>query len=409
MKKLVLLIAAVLMGTGSSFAASAEDKVASRSAFTFGNSFIFVENGITFSVYPDGEFDFYIDRFAGVNAGIAAGPVGITFNSGFDYNPFVQFDDYGAVVQVENVPVFYDYYGRVRRIGNIGIWYRNGLAYRIGGMRVFYNPRGLYTYHTGFINVFNRSYVFRPFHRFFARPAAGFCLVYNRPYRRFYRPLRYTYYGPYRHNVRRAYARIGRVHRYQPRAERARVYRNDRRVAARRGDFTYERRSEARRSPSVQERSNMRRTSWTKRSIASADRRNDARRSYREGTNRAQSTRISVRRNKEGQQVHRNSQARRSFGEQRMTRSSQAVKRSSRERAVQSRSVKSPQRSTRVNRERKSTVQKSRPVRNARSSRTVRKAREARPATARKTRGTTRNHSNARSRSGGRSNRSGRN
>lgn len=388
MKKLVLLIAAVLMGTGSSFAASAEDKVASRSAFTFGNSFIFVENGITFSVYPDGEFDFYIDRFAGVNAGIAAGPVGISFNSGFDYNPFVQFDDYGAVVQVENVPVFYDYYGRVRRIGNIGIWYRNGLAYRIGGMRVFYNPRGLYTYHTGFINVFNRSYVFRPFHRFFARPAAGFCLVYNRPYRRFYRPMRYTYYGPYRHNVRRAYARIGRVHRYQPRADRARVYRNDRRVAARRGDFRYERRSEARRSPSVQERSNMRRTSRT---------------------NRAQSTRIGVRRNKEGQLVHRNSQARRGSGEQRMTRSSQAVKRSSRERAGQSRSVKSPQRSTRMNRERKSTMQKSRPVRNARSSRTVRKAREARPAMARKTRGTTRNHSNARSRSGGRSNRSGRN
>ena len=87
MKKLVLLIAVVLMGTGSSLSASAENKVAFRNAFNFGDSFIFVENGITFSVYPDGEFDFYIDQYAGVKAGLAVGPVGVTFNSGFNYNP----------------------------------------------------------------------------------------------------------------------------------------------------------------------------------------------------------------------------------------------------------------------------------------------------------------------------------
>lgn len=254
MKKLVLLLAAVLMGTGSSLKASTTDKVVPTRAFTYGNSFIFVENGITFSVYPDGEFDFYIDNYAGVNAGLAVGPVGFTFNSGFDYNPYVQYDDYGAVVQVENVPVWYDFYGRVRRIGGINIWYRNGLAHRIGGMRIFYNRGGFYNYHTGFINVWNRGYVYRPFHRWFVRPAVGFCLVYNRPYRRFYNPVRYTYYGPYRNNFRRTYARVGREFRYQARRDRNRVYQNDRRVVARQGDFRYESRGTARRTPSVQER-----------------------------------------------------------------------------------------------------------------------------------------------------------
>ncbi|WP_088341245.1 hypothetical protein [Robiginitalea sediminis] len=236
MKQLILLVTALLLGTGSSLRAASVDKVAMPDAFRYGNSFIFVENGITFSVYPDGEFDFHIDRYAGISAHIGAGPVGVTFNTGFDYNPYVQYDDYGAVIQVEHTPVFYDFYGRVNRIGDIRIWYRNGLAYRIGGMRIFYNPGGYYDYHTGFINVYNRVYVYRPFHRLFIRPALGFCMVYNRPYRRFYQPLRYTYYRPYRFNARRHYVAVGKTHRYRERADRSRVYRNDNRVSARRFD-----------------------------------------------------------------------------------------------------------------------------------------------------------------------------
>ncbi|MEM7380067.1 MAG: hypothetical protein AAF361_02580, partial [Bacteroidota bacterium] len=212
MKRFVLLLTALTLGTLSTTAATtAEDKVALRNAYRYNNSFIFVENGITFSVYPDGEFDFYIDNRANFNAGIHSRNVSITFNSGFNYDPFVQYDDYGAVIQVENVPVFYDYYGRVSQIGDVNIWYRNNRVRRIGGLHVYYNNRGVFDYHTGFINPFNRYYVYRPFNRFFIRPDAGFCLVYNRPYRRYYNPIRYTYYRPYRYNNRRAYARIGRT------------------------------------------------------------------------------------------------------------------------------------------------------------------------------------------------------
>ncbi len=237
MKKLVLLFSALIFGTSGIMANSTlENKVAERNAYRFNNSFIFVENGVTFSVYPDGEFDFYIESY------VQGRRNGLTMNSGFDYSPYAQYDDYGAVIQVENVPVFYDYYGRVSQIGDVDIRYRNNRVRSLGGMYVYYNNRGFYDYHRGFINTFNRVYVYRPFHAFFARPAVGFCLVYNRPYRRFYSPVRYTYYNPYRFNTRRTYAKIGREHRYNSvRRERASIYRNDKRVAVRnnnrRGDI----------------------------------------------------------------------------------------------------------------------------------------------------------------------------
>ncbi len=229
MKNLVLFLSALVLGTsGASATTTDESRVSKRLTNRYNDSFIFVENGITFSVYPDGEFDFYIDEQ------VTGRKNGVTFNSGYDYSPYTQYDDYGAVIQVENVPIYYDYYGRVSQIGDVNISYNRNRVQRVGGMYVYYNPSGFYDYHTGYINAYNRQYVFRPFHAFFSRPALGLCLVYNRPYRRYYSPVRYTYYHPYAHNVRRAYAQIGRTHRYNKiRSERSRIYRNDRRVAVR--------------------------------------------------------------------------------------------------------------------------------------------------------------------------------
>ncbi|HMB64044.1 MAG TPA: hypothetical protein VKN36_13275 [Eudoraea sp.] len=227
MKKIVLLITALALSTMSTMAATAENKVALSNAYRYDNSFIFVENGITFSVYPDGEFDFYIDSY------VSGRKNGITFNSGYDYSPYAQYDDYGAVIQVENVPVYYDYYGRVTQIGSVDINYRNGRVRRVGGLHVYYNHNGYYDYHTGYINVYNRYYVYRPYHGLFVRPALGFCLVFGSPYRRYYSPLRYTYYAPYRHNYRRAYAHVGKHYTYDRGHKRHQVYRNDKRVAVR--------------------------------------------------------------------------------------------------------------------------------------------------------------------------------
>jgi len=230
MKKLLLIMTAVFLGTTMTKAETLEDKVVINS-FNYGNSFIFVENGVTFSVYPDGEFDFYINNQVNVNVGARIGNVGVTFNSGRDYNAYVQYDDYGAILQVESVPVYYDDYGRVAQIGDINVTYRNGRVRRVGGLVAYYNGT-VFSHYTGYINRYNRSYVYTPYHRYFSRPAVNFCNVYRTPYRINYNPVRYTYYSPYRNNTRRVYAAIGRSFKYN-RTNRANVYRNDRRVTVR--------------------------------------------------------------------------------------------------------------------------------------------------------------------------------
>ncbi|WP_461444210.1 hypothetical protein [Maribacter sp.] len=291
MRNLTLFFMAMFLGTTATFASTADDKVAERNAYRYNNSFIFLEDGITFAVYPDGEFDFYIDSRIGRNRR------NVTFNSGFDYSPFAQYDDYGAVIQVENIPVYYDFYGRVSQIGSVDINYRNGRVNRLGNMFVYYNRRGFYDYHTGFINVYNRSYIYRPFHSFFARPALGFCFVRTTPYRRYYNPFRYTYYNPYRFNRRQQYARIGKVHRYnQVRRERSSIYRNDKRVAvrdnARRSNRTVARNS-ARGNRNVARSSEARRTD---RSTARANSNRGNRTVARTSTTRSNGTNRAVKR-----------------------------------------------------------------------------------------------------------------
>ena len=209
MKKLTLVLASV-------FAISAQS-MAHGNGFaninSYADAFVFDEMGVTFSVYPDGEFDFYLPGNQ-QSTTVSNGFVNVTYNSGYNYNPYVQYDDFGAVIQVENVPVWYDYYGRVNQIGDVMISYRDQRVCRVGGLQVYYNGFGNYAYHTGFINTWNPYFVYRPFYACFARPVVNLCFVSASPYRQYYTPVRYTYYRPYWDNVRPCYATIG--HTYRP-------------------------------------------------------------------------------------------------------------------------------------------------------------------------------------------------
>lgn len=180
---------------------------------SYADGFVFDEMGITFAVYPDGEFDFYLANGQQSNT-VSNGYVNVTFNSGYNYNPYVQYDDFGAVIQVENVPIWYDYYGRVTQIGDVMINYNNRRVCQVGGLYVHYNSYGYYAYHTGYINTWNPYFVFRPFYVAFARPVVNMCFVRQTPYRQYYTPVRYAYYRPYVQNVRPCYATIG--HTYRP-------------------------------------------------------------------------------------------------------------------------------------------------------------------------------------------------
>ncbi|MCK5678889.1 MAG: hypothetical protein KAH72_10505, partial [Flavobacteriaceae bacterium] len=165
-----------------------------RYNYNNGEKFTFVEKGITFSIFQNGEFDFYINPRNGIHTNVNFDTVSISYNSGYDYNAYVQYDDYGAIIQIENVPVYYDHYGRVTQVGNVRVNYFGNRLSRIGGLHVYYNNYGYYSHHAGFINHFNRVYVFNPFHNFFVRPLFNRCVVSYNPYRRYYRPYRYDYY-----------------------------------------------------------------------------------------------------------------------------------------------------------------------------------------------------------------------
>ena len=207
MKKLFILLAAGLLSIRMSASNSSKSSLKADKTVNnfrgYGNSFIFVENGVEFSIFPDGQFDFYMPNFGpNVNVGFNNPGFSFSFNTGFDYNPFVQYDAFGAIIQIENTPIFYDYFGRVNQIGNVFINYNNfGRVNRIGGLNIFYRNNVFWRY-DGFINNFNRFYVYRPWHQFYAIPPANFCVVNNWAYRQNYHPVRHIWYRPYVNNVR---------------------------------------------------------------------------------------------------------------------------------------------------------------------------------------------------------------
>ncbi|MEO8933725.1 MAG: hypothetical protein ABI295_05410 [Xanthomarina sp.] len=209
MKKIIFLLTALILGGLSVSATTAiEANHVDHSATVrgYGNSFIFVENGIEFSIFPDGQFDFYMPSY-GPNVNVYGPGVSISFNSGYNYNPYLQYDEYGAIIQVEHVPVYYDYYGRVARIGNVFVNY-NGFGYvsQIGGLYLHYNSYKKYSHFSGYINTFNPYYVYRPWHAYYRIPTFHHVVVYHKPYRQYYTPVRYTYNAPYTNNYRRTTA-----------------------------------------------------------------------------------------------------------------------------------------------------------------------------------------------------------
>ena len=196
MKNRIVLIAAFLIAGFSVYASALTSSKYTNTAYysNYGDSFTFVENGITFAVFQNGEFDFYINPRKGFQVGIYGDNVNISFNSGYNYDAYVQYDYYGAVIQVENVPIYYDYYGRVSQIGDVRISYNNyGHLARIGSLHLYYNNYGHFTLYRGYINRYNRHYVYHPYHNYFARPLFEYRVVSYKTYRHNYKPQRYDY------------------------------------------------------------------------------------------------------------------------------------------------------------------------------------------------------------------------
>lgn len=102
--------------------------------YRYNDAISFVERGIKFHVFLDGNFDFNThpthDRYYDYN--------GRRFNNGVR----IERDYDGRVRRVGNVFINYDYRGNVMRIGNVYMRYKFGQLSRVGNLKIKYDRWG---------------------------------------------------------------------------------------------------------------------------------------------------------------------------------------------------------------------------------------------------------------------------
>ena len=146
MKKITLLVASIFLV--GSLAQASENPVFSETAtfnkFGFDEPISFVERGIEFFVFPNGDFDFnsrpndsngdFHYRTAGRRSVEARRPI--------NYGVLIEHDSFGRVRRVGNTFINYDFNDRVNRIGSVFMRYNRFAMSQVGGLQIIYNRRG---------------------------------------------------------------------------------------------------------------------------------------------------------------------------------------------------------------------------------------------------------------------------
>ncbi|WP_299554883.1 hypothetical protein [Seonamhaeicola sp.] len=174
MKKLVLLLASLLMGlttvTASEFHHGKKRKHLNKTKhYRYVQPIVFIERGVEFLIFPDGSFDFNTninDNYYRYNNYNRRNNVNVTFgapNRYFRYNNYgnrgmsISHDRDGRVRRIGNVYLNYDRYGKIKRAGTVYMNYNrgNGRLNQVGGLSVDYNRWGEIVRTHGRVNRFN--------------------------------------------------------------------------------------------------------------------------------------------------------------------------------------------------------------------------------------------------------------
>lgn len=175
MKKITLLLIGLLLGITSTTATeivseldnSKDLRINKRYRYT--QPVMFVERGVEFLIFPNGEFDFNTDIYyrydsyyrngkskrRGINT--TYGAPGVRYNYSRSRGVYVAHDRLGRVRRVGNVYVNYDHYGRIKRVGSVYIKYRHGRLKQVGGLHIKYNRKGKVIDTWGKINRSNQG------------------------------------------------------------------------------------------------------------------------------------------------------------------------------------------------------------------------------------------------------------
>jgi len=113
----------------------------------------FIERGVEFFVFPNGEFDFNSHprhrrrRGRGIHVNISYGAPR-SFQSTYyltshhNQGVRVEHDHLGRVRRVGNVFINYDRHSRIKRIGTVYMNYHHNLLVNIGGLHLYYSRNG---------------------------------------------------------------------------------------------------------------------------------------------------------------------------------------------------------------------------------------------------------------------------
>ena len=174
MKKQVLFLAMVLLGTTLATATTAGDAVLNREdlnriRYGFAQPILFIERGIEFLIFPDGSFDFNTEAFTtsphndefyyrrnrrGTNR--TFGAPGTRYHNG-NRGILIRHDRLGRVRRIGNVFINYDRQGRIKRAGSVYMSYRRGQLRQVGGLRILYNRYGEIVGTRGYVNTSNQD------------------------------------------------------------------------------------------------------------------------------------------------------------------------------------------------------------------------------------------------------------
>ncbi|HSD15547.1 MAG TPA: hypothetical protein VLB74_12925 [Flavobacterium sp.] len=175
MNKITLLVASMLLVGSMAYASenpvfSDNNEKGPRYAADYRNAepIVFMERGIEFYVFPDGQFDFNTrpsgPRQTTVNTTYGAPGVHTSTHYGpANYGVRVEHDNFGRVRRIGNVFINYDGYNRVKRVGSVYMRYNSFALSQVGGLRILYNRRGYIIDVDGYVNGWSHGYSYNPY------------------------------------------------------------------------------------------------------------------------------------------------------------------------------------------------------------------------------------------------------
>ncbi|MVO10659.1 hypothetical protein GOQ30_15905 [Flavobacterium sp. TP390] len=176
MKKItqVLVIAVLTLGLHTAKASDkkvfddAIDRAYPPVDYRFADPIVFMERGIEFYIFPNGEFDFNTVQTTAPNR--RSNSVNRTYGApstrGYSNTYYgtsgtkIEHDYMGRVRRVGNVFINYDAKGRVKRVGSVYMNYNSFALTQVGGLRIIYDRRGRIVNIIGVVNSYSGHYTY---------------------------------------------------------------------------------------------------------------------------------------------------------------------------------------------------------------------------------------------------------